>query len=245
MFDRRLRINAAGFYTDYKTRITNATGAEINLITGTPQAGTSTVVPFPAGGPGATQCRTYSAATDGAPNPAAGVAVLCIPRTYFFNTPGKVKGFEIEMEARPFEGLSINGAVGFSHFTSADLKIPTRANDRVTALPEWNGTMGVQYHLPVETLGGSVTPRLDWFYTGNIKTSAARNTYNQPAYSLFNGRVTYENEKYNATLAVGVTNIFKKRYYQNFFIYQDIGFPNVNGQPGTPQQWYVEISKRF
>jgi len=248
LFDHRLRLNTAVFYTDYKSRFTGVTGAEPNLIlnaAGTPVAGPSTVIPNPSGGPGATNCRTYNAATDGPQNLANGVGVTCIPRTYFVNTPGKVKGFEIELEARPIEGLLINGAIGYAKFDSPDLKVSTRANDRLAGLPEWNGTLGVQYLIPADAIGGTVTPRLDWFYTGNIKTSAARNTYNQPAYSLFNGRITYANEKYDATIALGVTNLFDKRYYQNFFIYQDIGFPNVNGQPGAPRQWYVELTKNF
>ena len=62
---------------------------------------------------------------------------------------------------------------------------------------------------------------------------------------MFNGRITYANEQYGATIALGVTNLFNKRYYQNFFIYQDIGFPNNNGQPGTPRQWFLELSKKF
>lgn len=247
LFDRKLRLNLAGFYTDYKSRYTNTTGAEINMITGAARPGTCVIVPLPAGGPGATTCRTtpYNAATDGAQNPAAGIGVLSIPRTYFINTPGKVKGFEIEMEARPIDGLAINAAVGFAKFDSPDLKLPTRANDRLAGLPEWNGTIGIQYMLDAPQLGGTVTPRLDWFYTGDIKPSAARNTYNQPAYSLFNSRLTYHHEEHDVSVALGVTNLFDKRYYYNFFIYQDIGFPNVNGQPGTPRQWFVELSKKF
>jgi len=246
LFDRRLRVNATGFYTDYKSRYTGVTGAEPNLILspdGNPVPGSQTVVPNPAGGPGATACRPYDAAADGPPDLGAGIGVTCIPRTYFVNTPGKVKGFEVEVEARPIDGLMINAALGYAHFTSPDLKNPARANDRLAGLPEWNGTLGVQYEIPVPT--GSVTPRVDWFYTGNIKTSAVRNTYNQPAYSLFNGRITYHNDEHDFSVVLGATNLFNKRYYYNFFIYQDIGFPNVNGQPGRPREWYLEVNKKF
>jgi iron complex outermembrane receptor protein len=247
LWDRKLRLNVAAFYTDYKTRYTNITGAEPNLIlsgTGAPIAGPSTVIPNPAGGPGATNCRAYTA-SDGPQNIANGVGVTCIPRTYYVNTPGKVKGFEVELELRPIEGLAINGALGFAKFDSPDLKLATRANDRLAGLPEWNGTVGIQYRIDAEQFGGSFTPRLDWFYTGNIAMSAARNTYNQPAYSLFNGRLSYANEEHQVSIALGVSNLFDKRYYHNFFVYQDIGFPNVNGQPGAPRQWFVEIGKRF
>lgn len=247
LFDRRLRLNAAAFYTDYKSRYTNVTGAEANLLTGNaPRAGTCVLVPFAAGGPGATTCRAtpFNPAIE-TRDLATGVGVLSIPRTYPVNTPGKVKGFELEVEVHPIEGLAINGAFGYAKFDSPDLKTATRANDRLSGLPESNGTIGIQYRVEAEPLGGSVTPRLDWFYTGNIAMSAARNTYNQPAYSLFNGRVTYAHDGHQVTVALSVSNLFDKRYYHNFFVYQDIGFPNANGQPGAPRQWAIEIGKRF
>lgn len=246
LLDRRLRLNTAVFYTDYKSRYTNLTGAEANLLSGAPVAGTCVLVPLPAAGPEATTCRAtpFDPATD-TRNLVTGVGVLSIPRTYAVNTPGKVKGFELEVEFRPIDGLAINGAVGYAKFESPDLKRATRANDRLSGLPEINGTIGIQYELESEQLGGSITPRLDWFYTGDIAMSASRNTYNQPAYSLFNGRLTYANYDHDLTVALGVTNLFDKRYYHNFFVYQDIGFPNSNGQPGAPRQWYVEIGKRF
>jgi len=246
LWDRRLRINVAAFYTDYKSRYTNSTGAEANTLSGAVQPGTCVLIPFAAGGPGATTCRAtaFDPNTE-TRNLATGVGILSIPRTYFVNTPGKVKGFELEAELRPIEGLSINGAVGFAKFDSPDLKLSTRANDRIAGVPEWNGTIGAQYVIQAEPLGGTITPRLDWFYTGSIAMSAARNTYNQPAYSLFNGRLTYANIEHEATISLGVTNLFDKLYYHNFFVYQDIGFPNVNGQPGAPRQWFVEFSKKF
>ena len=245
LFDRRLRINGTAFYTDYKTRIITVSGQEANVLTGAPIAGNQTVVPFPQGGPNATTCRAYSAASDGPANLAGGVGITCIPRTYFVNTPGKVKGFEIEVDARPFEGLLINGSVGYSKFTSPDLEIATRANDRLAGLPEINANLGAQYTIEAPQLSGTVTPRLDWVYTGSIFPSPNRNTYNQTAYSTFNTRVSYYNESLDFSLAVGATNVFNKRFYQNFFIYQDVGFPNVNGQPGAPRQWFVEIGKKF
>lgn len=244
LFDRRLRLNGTAFYTDYKKRYTNVAGAEANLLTGGPIAGNQTVIPLPAAGASGTSCRPY-VATDGPVNLANGVGVTCIPRTFYVNNPGKVKGFEIEAEIAPFSGLLINASVGYAKFKSPDLNIPTRANNRLPAIPEINANAGIQYTAQVPALAGTITPRLDWAYTGTIFPSGARNTYNQPAYSVFNTRVTYYNSEHDFTLSVGATNLFKKLYYQNFFIYQDIGFPNNNGQPGAPRQWFLEIGKKF
>ncbi len=244
-FDHKVRLNLAGFYTDYKTRILSATGAETNLLTGAPQAGSQTVVPYAGGGPGATTCRPYNAATDGAPNLAGGVGVLCIPRTYFVNTPGKVRGVEAEFQARPIDGLTFNAAVGYSHFTSPDLELATRANDQLTGVPEVNATIGAEYSADLPRLHGTITPRIDWNYTGAIAESAVQNTYNQPGYSVFNGRITYANTDHDFSISVGATNLFNKVYYLNFFVYQDIGYPSVNAQPAAPREWYLTVSKKF
>lgn len=245
LFDRRLRVNATAFYTDYKTRITSVAGAEPNLLTGAVVAGSQTVIPLPAAGAGGTSCRTYNAATDGPVDLARGVGITCIPRTYFVNTPGKVKGLELEVEGNPLPGLLINAAAGYAKFTSPDLKIATRANNRLANIPEVNLNAGIQYTIPIDALAGKITPRLDWSYTGSIYPSSARNTFNQPAYSLVNARITYANSEHDLTIAAGATNLFDKLYYQNFFIYQDVGFPNNNGQPGAPRQWFIEVGKKF
>ena len=62
---------------------------------------------------------------------------------------------------------------------------------------------------------------------------------------MFNGRLSYYNSEHEFTLAAGATNLFNKNYYQNFFVYQDIGFPNNNAQPAAPRQWFLELGKKF
>ena len=242
LFDHRLRINATAFYTDYKTRITTVSGQEVAIATnGQPTAGGSILIPLPIGGDGATTCRARTAAEVAANTP----GFQCIGRNYYVNTPGKSKGVEFEVTANPVEGLTINANLGYVIFSSADLKVATRANDRLLNVPEWSASVGVQYEIPVEGLQGSITPRLDWFYTGNIVYSASRNDYNQPAFSVFNSRITYSNSEHDFTVSAGATNLFNKFSYRNFFVYQDIGFPNVNGQPAPPREWFLSFAKKF
>jgi len=142
--------------------------------------------------------------------------------------------------------LAIGGSVGYHKFKSGDLDArPEGQNRRLVAIPELEANAGIQYEFDVPGLQGTITPRVDWFYTGSQVYSPDRVEYNQDGYSLVNARLTYVNEEYDFDVAIGVTNLFDKFYWRNYFIYQSIGYPQINGQPGTPQEWYLTVGKRF
>jgi iron complex outermembrane receptor protein len=241
LFDRRLRLNSAVFYTDFRQRTTTVSGSEYQLIGGQQVPGAQVTEQLPGGPAGATRCRNRTATEIGGGVP----GFACVPRTYYTNTPGEVKGVEAEFEARPFDGLSLNGAVGYARFDSPDLRAAGRANDRLVGIPETNANAGIQYELNVPFLGGSVTPRLDWFYTGSIAFSTTRNDLTQGGYSVFNGRITYLNEEHEFSVALSTTNLFDKSYYYNYFDYQALGFPNTNAQPSRPREWALTLGKKF
>jgi len=241
LLDHRLRLNSALFYTDFRQRTTTISGSEYQLIGGQNVPGAQLTEPLPGGPAGATRCRNRTATEIAANVP----GFVCVPRTYYTNTPGEVKGVEAEFEARPTDKLSINGAVGYARFESPDLRVAGRANDRLAGIPEWNSNAGIQYELNVPILAGTLTPRIDWFYTGSIAFSTTRNDLTQGGYSVFNGRVTYLNEAHEFSVALSATNLFDKFYYYNYFDYQALGFPNVNAQPTRPREWALSLSKRF
>ncbi len=108
LFDRRLRLNATAFYTDYKTRPAAAAGQEYQLGTnGQPivvPGGGSVTTPLTNGPPGSTTCRLLTAAEISAGT----VGYSCVSRNYYYNNPGKVKGFELEADAEPIDHLTFN-----------------------------------------------------------------------------------------------------------------------------------------
>ena len=241
-FDRRLRVDADVFYTDYQTRPTSVSGQEYLIgANGQPTPGSQLTIPLPTGGPKATTCRALTAAEIAAGTP----GFQCIGTTYYTNTPGKVKGVEAEIQARPIDHLTLNASMGYSKFDSADLSAATRVNHTLPGIPDWTASAGGEYVFDAPVLRGTLTPRLDWYYTGSEVYSAVSKTYNQPAYSVVNGRLTYFNPEHNASIALSVTNLFNTFYYRNFFIYQELGYPNVNAQPSPPREWSVTIRKNF
>jgi len=248
LFDRRLRINTAAFYTDFKTRPTSINGNELNLAltdSSGKQDGTGvqTLIPLAGGPEGSTTCRPYTAA-DGAKNGTT-VGITCLGRTYYQNTPAEVWGLESEVTAEPIDGLLINGAIGYNKLTSPDLA--RRVANRRQSNPRWQASAGIQYAIEGAPLGGTITPRLDWSYqSSSTSNSVVQERWNQPAFSLFNARITYSLQDEGLSVAAGATNLFDKLYYLNYFVYQDAaGDGQVQAQPGAPRQWYLTLSKTF
>ncbi len=238
LLDRRLRLNLAAFYTDFSNRPTTIAGAEALLNdAGQPQAGNQQLIPLPGGPPGSTQCSTTTLPTN--------TGIVCLGRTYFRNQPATVRGVEVEYTINPMDGLVINGSVGWSKFKSPDIE--ARLVNRRQFNPFWTANAGVQYEIPAEILSGTVTPRLDWTFESSQVVSGTSTKYNSlmPARHLFNGRVSYNNDEYDFTVALGVINLFNKFYYRNVFDYQGLGYPQTDAQPAPPREWYLTVSKRF
>ncbi|MCW2362172.1 TonB-dependent receptor [Sphingobium xanthum] len=245
-FDRRLRLNVAGFYSDYSSRIVSQSGSECinNGTTGVCTLAGTQVDPAVTGGN--ELCRAYNPATDGAVNLAQGIGVACISKTNYVNSPGKVKGFEVELEARPVDGLTFNLAGGYTHFDAPELRNdPLVVNQTPVYVPQWTGSAGIQYEIPVEQLGGSITPRIDGFYQSKISFNSRSPIAQIPGRAVFNGRISYQNDAGDLTVAVGATNLFNKQYYYNIFDLVPFGQPTTEAQPGRPREWYLSVRKSF
>ncbi len=252
LLDRKLRVNLAGFYSDYNKRIVPLGGSECfdNGTTGqclTPAAGTaiSALQVDPAVTGGSSLCRPYVPATDGPINVARGIGVTCISKTLYVNRPGKVKGLEAEIELRPVDGLLINVSGGWTKFNAPELKNdPLVVNTTPQYVPEYTGSAGISYDVK-GILGGMVTPRLDAFYQSKLSFNSRSLNAQIPGRTTFNGRITYTNDDGDWTVAVGATNLFDKRYYYNVFDLLPFGQPTTEGQPGRPREWYLTVKRRF
>ncbi len=238
-FESRLRVNTDIFYTDFSTRPATIGGAEalINTNTGLAVVGNQQLQPLAGGPAGATSCSTT-------PLP-GNTGIVCIGRTYYFNEPATVRGFELEYTYTPIPGLMVNGSVGYSKFWAPDIA-KEAVNQRQTN-PFWTAATGVQYSFLTPWLHGTITPRIDWTYEDSQIVSGVSTTYNSllPAHSQFNARLTYDNDDKGFSVALGATNLFNHFYWINVFDYQTLGYPETMAQPAPPREWYLTLEKKF
>jgi iron complex outermembrane receptor protein len=213
--DRRLRINAAAFYSDYKQRIVPAGGVEC--------------LKFPDG----------TCILDGAGNP-----VAIIPKTDYVNSPGTVKGAELEIDFRPVSALLLTASAGYTNFSASIAATGgITPNGEPIYVPEWNGAASAQYTFNLAG-GGTVSPRWDAYVqteicSGRLATSCSS------GYTLHNVRLEYAAPDRTWTAAAGVQNLTNKDYLLNIFDLSVFGEATVEGQPGEPRTWFLSMRRNF
>ena len=222
LFDRKLRVNVAGFYSDYKQRIVPAGGIEC--------------VKNPDGSvvPGAT------------PNPEGGAPCIAVlPKTNYVNSPGKIKGGELELEFRPIDNLNITASTGYTNFSAqSSTQGGITANGEPVYVPEWNGSASVSYAVNLSN-GGTITPRYDVYLQTQICSSVTTLTSCSAGYTLHNARLEWASASRTWTTSVGVNNLTDREYLLNIFDLTPFGESTVEAQPGTPREWYVSFRRNF
>jgi len=132
----------------------------------------------------------------------------------------KVTGFELELQALPFEGLMVSAGVGYNHArfdgpqpVQGLLRNQTMDGDRLEGVPDWSTSLFVQYTRPLNTdwLGGGVNAVVnsDWSYRSSKTTGfrpEAGNFRELDNYHVVNLRGGLVAEKWD--LWLGVKNLF-------------------------------------
>ncbi len=105
----------------------------------------------------------------------------------------KIKGLELEMQARPTPGLDLTAAVGYTDAGYTDIGTATgiTLDSKLPKTPKWTATAGIQYSVPVSD-HGSLTFQGDWSYKGKTYSDVQNfESAAQDGYSLFNARISY------------------------------------------------------
>ncbi|MBN8499781.1 MAG: TonB-dependent receptor [Sphingomonadales bacterium] len=163
---------------------------------------------------------------------------------------GKIKGFEVEMFATPWEGFDVDASL--SHLTGDWKNIDTRVGNAILITdpivsPNWKWSFGAQQRMDFGN-SGTLTPRFDLSYVG--KTSAGRVAAGgpieyYPSVMLGNFRLTWKNKDEDLSVAFEVQNLFDK-YYTPFRFAAVYGFSGtIYSQVGRPREWAVTVKKTF
>ncbi len=156
-----------------------------------------------------------------------------------------VKGFELEMQAYPVDGLSVDGSLSYIDFKYKDTGtsgIPLWATTPYT--PEWTYSFGIQYDY--EMSGGStITARFDGSYQSEIFTESTNSAASRiDSTFLGNGRLSYTTADKDWRVSLEVQNLFNKYYFTSVSdVTASLGV--ITGVPGMPRTWAVTIKRNF
>ena len=165
----------------------------------------------------------------------------------------QIRGAELETEIHPFEHFSIDGSISYLHFKYTSINPAAGGPGRPTGpqfgmVPAYTPTrkwsVGMQYEIPLGSLG-SLTPRVDASYQGDLYTNGANAATNRIAsYTLANARLTWRNSADSWESSFEVTNLTDEYYFlTRFDQYTLTGLSD--GQPGRPREWALTVKRKF
>jgi len=156
-----------------------------------------------------------------------------------------IKGFELELAARPVEGLDVQLGVGYqsNHYTELAASVPWSKDNVLPDAPKWTISAGLQYRVPLGPYGHLV-PRLD----GSYKSKTYKDPQNsediaQGGLLLLNAQLAWQAPQERWQLTAFVTNVADKQYITRGLHFSDFGFTEV--YPGRPREWGASASYRF
>ena len=158
----------------------------------------------------------------------------------------KIKGFEVEVTAKPVRELELNFGAGYTDATYDDFPGCgpglNCAGNRLPFVPKLSLSAGGQLTLPVGD--GALSLRSDLSYRSSVFYEAANVPDGRlPGYVLVNGRIGYTFADEKVTVAVFGRNLFDKRY-RDFSFYL-APFDQRMDRWAVPRTYGVEVSTRF
>lgn len=173
-----------------------------------------------------------------------------------------VKGFELEFQAYPVRGLSLDGGLSFIDFeyTSASVFDPDRNFDALADefgnsigvpvngvtpyTPEWSYSFGIQYDYELPD-AAVVSARFDGSYQSKIFTESQNSSWSRiDGYFVGGARLAYTTGNEDWTVALRVDNLFDEYYFNTVSdVTTSLGL--VTGDPGLPRTWSLSVERRF
>ncbi|MBI1198036.1 MAG: TonB-dependent receptor [Phenylobacterium sp.] len=186
----------------------------------------------------------------------------------------RAKGVEIEGQARPIEGVSIDFGLAYldSVFTSnksapglpacngSATSCPTLQDltgRRPTYSPKWQGNIGAEYTTPAFADGYTLSVRGDMAYTGSMYTTNDLSEQGvDDSFTLYSGRITLTGPDKSWTMALFGDNLTNEHYFRGAKFVQTLdsifgvripatGGTLYRGYVGAPRTWGIRVTKTY
>ena len=158
-----------------------------------------------------------------------------------------IKGVEVELEAHPIPGWTIDGSwsdLTFKYTSFAqNVGIPVGASE--AGLIKSKYSIGTQYELLLPN-SATLTPRMDFSYTGGFYTNAVPTAGNHVGgYHLLNARLTYRFDDGKWSISAMGSNLLNKYYLISIFDLSGIGAGTDFGLVAPPREYSIQLEHKF
>ena len=219
--DRKLRVNGAIYYTQFKNMQLTLGGCP------TAPVGCRTSSPFYVDNGGNSRLQGFE------------LEAIFQPTEHWMINAG------IGMNDFKFKTLSplVNGPNTFLGGVPSPFGL--NLNSPLNGQPKWTGTASTQYDLETGDFG-TFTPRVDVVYRSTIYFDTIKtNPYTQQkSMALVNARLTWKPKEPDWSVSFGVTNLFDKLYYTNKADQRN-SFGAALGTVAAPREWTITVRRDF
>ncbi|MCC6829175.1 MAG: TonB-dependent receptor [Novosphingobium sp.] len=160
----------------------------------------------------------------------------------------RIKGVELELQARPTDALRIEAGLGYldAKYTKVDIRAlnaGVSTDSHLQNAPKWTLSAGASYEFALGD-AGKLTPRVDWSYRSRVYNDAV-NTPGlvQDGYHLVNASIGYADGSDRWKVNLGVKNLTKEIYLGSG--YADSFGGILEGVYGRPREWYLSAGYKF
>jgi iron complex outermembrane recepter protein len=160
----------------------------------------------------------------------------------------RIKGFELELQARPVDALRIEAGIGYldAKYNKVDIRAlnaGVTTNTKLQNAPKWTLSAGVSYRIEAGNIG-SFQPRVDWSYRSrNYNDAVNTPLLVQDGYHLVNASIAFNDRTERWGVTVGVKNLTKEIYLGSG--YADSFGGITEGVYGRPREWYLSAKYSF
>lgn len=166
----------------------------------------------------------------------------------------RIKGFEVETQVAPADGLTISAALGYTdaHYTSVlgpavvapnPFQAGTAVGADLPKTPKWKFNVSPRYKLDLGNKG-AVILLADYTRTSSVWNDTER-TYllRRPSLDQLNASITYQAPSGNWEITAGGTNLTNTRYLVTG--QAQIAGGQIYGTWSRPAEWYAKVGIKF